>query len=165
MSQSNAYRFFPSKGALMAAVAERWFGDIEKALAVIAEGSDPPGEKLRRFALSQLRMKRDRFDEDPDLFRAYLKLGEENMDVVLRHVERISALLQKIIVAWLADEKLDPGAADEARILYETATVQFRDPNLIARHRATSDDAHADAVIATLMAGLRVRYAGQHALD
>ena len=44
MSQSNAYRFFHSKGDLLEAVGERWFAEIERELADIAASRQPPAE-------------------------------------------------------------------------------------------------------------------------
>ena len=51
MSQSNAYRFFPSKKALIEAGAMRWFRDIDAELHDIANSDGDPEAHLHRFLL------------------------------------------------------------------------------------------------------------------
>jgi AcrR family transcriptional regulator len=58
MSQSNAYRYFPSRLSLLDAVAERWLAAIEEELSAIAASDEPPAEQLVRFVARDFELKR-----------------------------------------------------------------------------------------------------------
>lgn len=154
MSQSNAYRFFPSRQALLEAVGERWFVVIEGELAAVAASNEPPAEQLVHFVVRQYELKRARYAEDPDLFRAYLELGLANMDVVERHLVRLRALLEAIM-RRCGDRGLiggrDPAKAAE---LVEAMTTRFREPDQIIRHFEQDSARRAAEVAGIVLAGL-----------
>ena len=153
MSQSNAYRFFPSKAALLAGVAARWFEEIEQALEAIAVEEGDARGRIMAFVLTQLRMKRARLKADPVMFQAYLDLGARNVDLVWAHVARISGFFEKIVEAWLQDAGLE-GDARAVTTLIEDATLLFRDPNVILRRHHSCTDERARAVVENTLIGL-----------
>ena len=154
MSQSNAYRFFPSKASLMSAITARWFEDLEVALKSIVSEDKPPRHLIRNFLLCQLRLQRDRHDRDPELFQSYLDLGAQNMDPVWVHVKRITALLQVLVQRWLVSEGQTVISVESTTQTLEDATILFRDPNLIARRRNECDDDRAERTIETVLRGI-----------
>ncbi|MDN3718993.1 TetR/AcrR family transcriptional regulator [Roseibium salinum] len=107
MSQSNVYRFFPNKAALIAALADRWFVDIEAELRKAIDSADNWQTKLQQFVLVQLALKSSRFDQDPQLFRTYLALAEKHPEPVLLHVARLENMLTAILSAAFDRESLD----------------------------------------------------------
>ncbi len=154
MSQSNAYRFFASRQALLEAVGERWFSGIEEELAAVAGSEGPPAEQLVRFVVRQYELKRARYLEDPDLFSAYLDLGLDHRGVVERHLNRLHAQLEAILQRCSEKGLIggrDPGRAAE---LVEAMTVRFRDPGLIMRHVETDSARRAAEVAGVILAGL-----------
>ncbi len=154
MSQSNAYRFFASKQALLEAVGERWFAAIEHELAEIAASNEPPAEQLVRFVVRQYELKRGRYAEDPDLFRSYLELGLANTGVVQRHLNRLHAQLEAIMQRCSEHNLIggrDPG---EAAALVEAMTVRFRDPGLIIQNYETDSARRAAEAAGLILAGL-----------
>lgn len=140
MSQSYIHTFFPTKADLVRALAGNWFESVEKAsrTAVLADVS--PEMRLERWVLSILRRKRDRFDANPKLFRAYLELAGGHMDLVQVHVEALRQDLETIV--------RDLTQADEVAAtvqLIENATLLFRTPQNIAAYRSrATDDAARD---------------------
>lgn len=154
MSQSNAYRFFPSRQALLEAAGERWFAGMEKELATVAASNEPPGEQLVHFVVREYELKRARYAQDPDLFRAYLELGLANMDFFERHLVRLRALLEAIM-RRCGDKGLigdrDPARAAE---LVEAMTTRFRDPEQIVRHFKEDSVRRAAEVAGIVLAGL-----------
>ena len=154
MSQSNAYRFFPSRQALLEAVGERWFAGIEEELRVVVASNDPPADQLVRFVARQYELKRARYVEDPDLFQAYLELGLADMDVVKRHLERLRALLAEIMRRCSARGLI--GGRDPARAaeLVEAMTTRFRDPGQIVRYVEEDSVRRAAEVAGIVLAGL-----------
>ncbi|MDN2579989.1 TetR/AcrR family transcriptional regulator [Aquibium sp. ELW1220] len=154
MSQSNAYRFFASRQALLEAVAERWYEAIEDDLATIAVSNEPPAEQLVRFVARRYELKRSRHLEDPDLFQACLELGLADTGVGKRHLDRLRALVEGI-VRRCGDQDLiggrDPVKAAE---LVEAMTVRFRDPGLIVRHLEEDSVRRAAEAAGIVLAGL-----------
>jgi len=153
MSQSNVYRFFPNKTALMAALAERWFAEIEAAILEKIAAEQSWQSKLRAFVRIQLDLKSERHDEDPDLFRAYLTLARENPEPVTMHVARLQQVLDGILGTVFEEPE-----KRRAREFVEDATQLFRDPFLIARLRPRCTAERADAVIEAVIAALEQRF-------
>jgi AcrR family transcriptional regulator len=152
MSQSNVYRFFPNKAALMAGLAERWFEDVEVALQVEISAAESWQSKLAAFVRVQLAIKSERFDDDPDLFRAYLTLAGEHPEPVTIHVSRLRKMLEGILGALFEGSELK-----RACELVEDATQLFRDPFLIARLRPRCTEERAEAVLAAVLSELEHR--------
>lgn len=153
MSQSNAYRFFPSKAALLEALAARWFADVEEAVdAAVAEARDPESA-LRAFLETHLRAKRAKYKADPELFSAYLALARKAPAAVRGPVGRLEARMGAL-VAQLCPE--DPDAARMAADL----TVQIRNPYLLEQAGGEIGDQRLAAVIDGVIAALRSRRAG-----
>jgi TetR/AcrR family transcriptional regulator, repressor of the ameABC operon len=154
MSQSNAYRFFPSRQALLEAVGERWFAGIEEELRVVVASNEPPADQLVHFVVRRYELMRTRHAEDPDLFQAYLELGLDDVDVVQRHVDRSRALLAEIMRRCSARGLIggrDPATAAE---LVEAMTTRFRDPVQIVRYVEEDSVRRAAEVAGIVLAGL-----------
>ncbi|WP_274423900.1 TetR/AcrR family transcriptional regulator [Chelativorans sp. YIM 93263] len=147
MSQSNAYRYYPTKQALMAAFAARWFSEVEAKLAEIAQGQGTPRARLRHLLKTQLAIKIERHDRDPALFRAYLELAAANPAAVAAHSKRLSSLIDGLVAETsdgLSGRKINLAATTQAIL---DATLMVRDPWLIARFRDALDKERADSLI------------------
>lgn len=140
ISQSYAHTFFPTKADLIRALAAKWFEAVEAVSAEAALADTSAEARLERWLLSVLRIKRDRFDANPTLFRAYLELASAHMDIVHAHVAALRRDLTQIVRAMVADQNVQ-----EEVLLIENATLLFRTPQNIAmsRDRATDDAARA----------------------
>ncbi len=154
MSQSNAYRFFPSKAALLKALIAGWFQAIEAELEIISEKKEDPADQLRQYILCQLQRKRERFDKNPALFRAYLEIAAQNMGLVEQHVQVIHRGMAHLIERLLISKNLTHLDVTKATELAEDITSQFRDPRVIAVRRADCTDERANAAIDFLITGL-----------
>ena len=150
MSPSNAYRFFPSKAALLGAVAERWFAEVEETFRVALASKADAMAGLRAALDAQLRLKRASYHADPDLFRAYLALAERNPELVAGHVDRLRALLVDTV------GRIAPGDAG-AVALVEDMTLSIRDPNHLARMRGQITDARMTALLDAVETALTAR--------
>ena len=152
MSQSNIYRFFPNRGALMAALAERWFQDIEAELAARIGEAPSWQEKLLVFVDAQRTLKSARFDEDPELFRAYLGLAADHPEPVAMHVNRLQETLAGVLTPLFSGQQLEAACC-----LVEDATQMFRDPYAISRLRGRCTEDRAAAVLAAIIRELEHR--------
>lgn len=148
MSQSNAHRFFPTKQDLVAALAERWFESVEEAVRRAVDRHERPAERIEACILAILATKRDRHDRDPGLYMAYLELARGHGDIIMRHAQRLTALLRK------AAEGLDTAMPlDDVVRLIEDSTTLFRNPYMIAMRRDAATDERAIAIVRTVLRG------------
>ena len=150
MSQSNIYRFFSNKEELLAGLADRWFEEVESELTAVMGTEGTAGEILERFIRTQFEMKRDRYDENPELFIKYLSLAMMNPESVERHVRKLRSWLQRLVKNCLVERKVSRRLVG----LIEDMTIKFRDPHLISAHRAECTDARLDAVLQAVHAVL-----------
>ena len=93
MSHANVYRYFPSKTALIDAVSAEWIAGVEANLADIAGAPDPADDKLERMMLALARASRERLEEEPRLFDAFVDAVERNRHIARKHRLRVLALL------------------------------------------------------------------------
>lgn len=146
MSQSYVHTFFPTKADLIRTLAAKWFETVETVSTQAANSEASAEARLELWLLSVLRVKRDRFDANPKLFRAYLELAGAHMDLVQIHVATLRSDLTQIL--W---DMVDEDKVEDAVIAFENATILFRTPQNIAvyRDRATDDAAKAICHILT----------------
>ncbi len=140
MSQSYVHTFFPTKADLVRALAAKWFDAVEAVSCDAVRNNQPAEQRLETWLLEVLRIKRDRFDANPKLFRAYLELASGHMDLVQSHAEALRRDLETIVTDLVPASRV-LAALD----VIENATLLFRTPQNIAayRSRATDDAARA----------------------
>lgn len=71
VSHGTIYRHFPSKAALRVAVAERWLHRVSTPLGAIAKEPGSATERLHRWLVQLIRLKRQKVLDDPELFATY----------------------------------------------------------------------------------------------
>lgn len=150
MSQSYVHTFFPTKADLVRALASNWFESVEKASRTAAQADVSPEMRLERWVLSILQKKRDRFDANPKLFRAYLELAGAHMDLVQVHVEALRHDLETIVEDMTQSHEVAATVQ-----LIENATFLFRTPQNIAAYRSRATDDAARDVCRLLLAHLK----------
>ncbi|GJD98435.1 TetR/AcrR family transcriptional regulator [Methylobacterium isbiliense] len=97
MTHANVYRYFPSKTALVDAVAGRWLREVEAELAAIADAPDPADDKLERLLLALAALQREVLTGDPRLFAVHLDATVESRPIARRHRGRLRLLVERVI--------------------------------------------------------------------
>jgi AcrR family transcriptional regulator len=156
MSHGNIYRHFPSKQALLNAVAVRWLNAVTSPLAAIADdASRPASERLVAWFDTLRAIKRRKVRDDPELFRVHHEVVAHSNEVVEEHVRTMLGQVEKIIGAGVAakefSRKLDVKAAAQA---FLHATSPFHHPAMVMQEPPLTD-ANARGVLDLLLAGLR----------
>ena len=156
MSHGNIYRHFPSKQALINAVAVRWLHAVTSPLQAIADDTArPAAERLAAWFDALRIIKRRKVQDDPELFRVHREVTGQSPEAVEEHVRALVGQIEKIIAEGVAAGEfphgLDTLAAAEA---FLHATSPFHHPAMLMRQPPLTD-AHARAVLALLVAGLR----------
>lgn len=148
MSQSNAYRYFPSKASLMAALGQRWFAEVEAMTDEIIARDGTPREKLREIILATFQIKRARLESDPALFAAYMDLAAANAWTVSAYTEERNRKITALVASHLSGTGQPAAQAAHVSQTLLDATVLIRDPNLIQQYRAQLTDERAERLAA-----------------
>lgn len=97
MTHANVYRYFPSKDALLDAVAGRWLRDVEAELARIADAPDPADDKIERLLTALSSVQREALAHEPNLFAVHLDATVGARPIARRHRVRLRSLVERVI--------------------------------------------------------------------
>ena len=156
MSHGNIYRHFPSKKALLDAVAARWLHKVISPLQAITEDPTLPASARLVEWFNTLRViKQHKVLDDPELFRVYHRLAMAAGELASEHVDDLLAQVERIIADGMADgefsERLNVRVAARSCL---HAMASFHHPAMLSQGTLPAEeDAHA--VLALLLAGLR----------
>ncbi|MEI9896363.1 MAG: TetR family transcriptional regulator [Chthoniobacter sp.] len=156
MSHGNIYRHFPSKKALLDAVAARWLHALTDPLEVITtDHARPAAERLTAWFNHLRKTKRRKLVEEPEIFQVHVNVVEMAREVVNEHVRTMHHQVERIIADGVAAGEfsgtIDPGVAARA---FLQATAAFHHPALVIQ-KPPATEADARAVLHLLLAGLR----------
>lgn len=149
ISQPYVHRFFKTKADLVKSLARRWFEDIQSEADRVAALNLPAEERLEEWVLTLLRMKRERYDANPELFRAYLDLASQHMSLMAEHTTALDGSLRRILVEMVPEDALDLCTG-----CVKDATVLFIVPFDIARFPERATEERARTVLRVLKRGL-----------
>ncbi len=154
MSHANVYRYFGSKTELFGELVARWLGRLEGPLAAIAAEPGPAPDRLKRWALTLHRQKREKVSGDPEMFAAFDKAAEMAGPSVQGHLAHLHAQLTAI----LADGKATgvwPAVTEHSAEDVFTAISPFSHPALVQANGAADRSEALARVIDLIDAGLR----------
>lgn len=128
VSHGTIYRHFPTKAALRDAVTARWLHRIAAPLSTIPQEDAPATARLRRWLDSLIATKRQKMQDDPELFTTYHTLAEAARAVVYAHVSELIAQLTAIIADGASRGEFAVTNAYEAAQAVFDATTRFHHP-------------------------------------
>ena len=153
---ARVYRHFASKAALRNAVTERWLARVGEPLAKIVAEDGPAADRLHRWFLKLIAIKRQKTKTEPELFATYQKILAESRDVVRAHVDMLVGQVRTIIADGIRRgefAKVDPDTT--ARAIF-FATVRFHVPAHAAEWNDPGIDDAFEDLWALLLRGLTV---------
>ena len=157
ISHTNIYRHFPSKKALLDAVAARWLHMVTSPLEAIAKDHARPatGRLIAWFDTLRVAKQHKVFD-DPELFRVYHRLAMAARELASTHVAGLVDQVEGIIAEGMASgefsARLDARASALACL---HAMSPFHHPAMLLQGGAPPKEEEAHAVLGLLLAGLR----------
>jgi AcrR family transcriptional regulator len=128
MTHANVYRYFPSKAALIDAVAGQWLKRVETLIAAIADAPDPADDKLERLLQAWARTHRDLLRDDPHLFDVYCTATETRRAIVRRHRTRMRQLTERVLDEGIATGKFEARDRERAVTFITDVTFRFINP-------------------------------------
>lgn len=156
MSHANIYRHFPSKRALIEAVAVRHMHQFAEPMRpIVADRGAPAADRLVAWFDAFRAAKREKCTHDPELFRVYYESVAGAQDAVSDHVGELVGQIASILRDGIdaRDFRVDLDVASTARA-FLLATAAFHHPAIV-RHPPGPTEADAKAVMTLLLAGLR----------
>jgi AcrR family transcriptional regulator len=150
LSHAAVYRYFASKDALIDAVTGEWHKSVETQLAGVADAPDPADDKLERMMLLLARLYRERLDQEPNLFAAWLTAIAENRAVVRKHRRRIRSLIERVVDEGRSIEHFRARSNERLIVFLTDALHRFIDPVAIVADR-DADRPELDQRLARLL--------------
>nr|WP_043702230.1 TetR family transcriptional regulator [Methylobacterium sp. 4-46] len=158
MTHANVYRYFPSKTALVDAVAGRWLREVETELAAIADAPDPADDKLERLLLALSTLQREVLAKDPHLFAVHLDATVESRPITRRHRGRLRLLVERVVDEGIAGGAFHLRDRERALAFVFDASHRFTHPASIQLDAEVPRDlieARFGAVIRAILRVLR----------
>lgn len=160
MTHANVYRYFPSRAALIDAVAARWLKGLEATLAEIADAPDPADDKLERLLLAIAHAHRDLLVRDRHLFDVYVDAAESSRAVIRKHRARQRQLVDRVVDEGIATGLFEPRDRERALGFVTDAVFRFTNPVAVRLDADMPDDVIASRLAAAIRAAQRVLTAG-----
>jgi AcrR family transcriptional regulator len=158
MTHANVYRYFPSKDALLDAVAGRWLRDMETKLAGIADAPDPADDKVERLLTALSLAQREALADSPYLFAVHLDATVASRPIARRHRVRLRTLVERIVEEGMATGAFVTRDKERAIACIFDTSYRFTHPLAIQQDADVPRDlieARLGAVIATIQKMLR----------
>jgi AcrR family transcriptional regulator len=156
MSTANVYRFFESKNAIHQAVAQGLMGEVELEAQRIVAKSGSARERLRELLTAVHRMNSERYVGDSKLHEMVEIAMQEDWDVCLAHIRRITETIAALIAQGVASGEFEAPDAPLAALCTCTAMLRFFHPQMIAQ-AATKPGPTIAQMIDFVIAGLSPR--------
>jgi AcrR family transcriptional regulator len=128
MTHANVYRYFPSKAALIDAVAARWLTSLEATIADIADAPDPADDKLERVIQAIARLQRDLLARDRHLFDVLCDATVSSRALIRKHRARLRQLFERVLDEGVATAKFEPRERDRALAFIWDGAFRFINP-------------------------------------
>lgn len=135
MTHANVYRYFPSKDALLDAVAGRWLREVEARLAGIADAPDPADDKIERLLTALATVQRDALVEEPNLFAVHLDATVAARPIARRHRVRLRSLVERVVEEGITSGIFSARDRERAIAYIFDASYRFTHP-LAIQHDA-----------------------------
>ena len=159
MSPANVYRFFDSKKSIHEGVARGLMGGVEQAAQTIVSQPGPAAARLRELMKTIHHMNSERYVDDSKMHEMVAIAMEEDWDVCIAHMERITETIGSVIAQGAASGEFEVKDVPLAAMCACTGMIRFFHPQMIAQC-ATKPGPSIDEMIDFIIAGLSPRAKG-----
>jgi AcrR family transcriptional regulator len=131
VSPAIVYRFFKAKSEINEAVCMDLLGKIEAEAAKSAASRGTAAQRIRNLFGSVKKINTKQYIMDRKLHDLIETAIIENWAIMPRHTERMTAILEQIIVSGMASGEFPVGDSALAARLVNSACIRFCQPRLI----------------------------------
>jgi AcrR family transcriptional regulator len=148
------YNHFPDKSALLDIVSQKWLTAIDETLKKICEKEKKPGERIVEFFIKLHQLKREKVQNDPELFKAFNSASERLKPFVVDHLNTQFKLLRDLVSEAISKGEFQQENAERiTHILFET-TVSFHHPRLVAERLHEKREPSLKRLLSVVLKGL-----------
>ena len=163
MSPSNLYRFFDNKEALLEAVAERFFAEKVRIMVEVTESDLPVRDKMYQYFARRYLAMVEQFEDEPDLLKSYLEIGQQYFEVVRGYVDLGDHYLSLIVAEAMEHGYFEGLSIDEAVSLINQMVQCYTNPDALFYIGTTKLKVEKLAIIVdAIFLGLGKTVAGQN---
>lgn len=133
MSPANIYRFFESKNEILQALCSRMLGTGHELALQIAALPLSAEERLRRYVETEHRLTVETMMDAQKVREMVVVAIEQNWDVIDRHIDRLTDVVQKIIEDGIAAGEFPQQDARVAARCFGASIALLSHPQLVAQ--------------------------------
>ena len=156
MSPANVYRFFDSKKSIHEGVARTLMGEVEIEARRIVAQPGPAKPRLRELLKTVNRMNTERYVGDSKMHEMVQIAMEEDWNVCVAHMERITETIGSVIAQGAASGEFEVKDVPLAAMCACSGMIRFFHPQMIAQC-ANKPGPSIDEMIDFVIAGLSPR--------
>lgn len=153
-SHTALYRHFPSKQAILEALAGEAMDEDASAAAAELGRTGPAAARIRAAILAMHRAKRGRLARDPEMHGLAVQIMTERPDLVAGWMGAVREALARAIREGVARGEFAPTDAEVAAQAMLVGCAAFLHPGLVAQTANQPTEQWADAVLGMMLAGL-----------
>ncbi|MDQ0564306.1 AcrR family transcriptional regulator [Rhizobium mesoamericanum] len=154
-SPANVYKGFPSKAAILDAVAASFF-ETRFCFTLSAEsGQASATERLKETVLGQHRLMLQARDNDAQMFSLMALAAEDNWPSFKRYLKRLEAAVGELILAGIAAEEFAQAKIEVAASCFCASISVLWDPRIIEALPSSRCDMSAHELVSFAVSGLR----------
>jgi AcrR family transcriptional regulator len=152
VSHAALYRFYPSKTAIMDAIAQAAMDDEERLAAEWIEAEGPVERRLTGMILDLHRRKRERFAGDREIHELSRRILVERQDMIAAYAARMTQLIERIIAQGVVSGEWRVDDVRQAAGVVRDAVTIFVHPQFVAQaaEADTPAEARLRAVVSTI---------------
>lgn len=133
MSPANIYRFFESKNEILQSLCSRMLGTGHELAMQIAALPLSAEERLRRYVETEHRLTVETMMDAQKVHEMVVVAIEQNWDVIDRHIDRLTDVVQKIIEDGIAAGEFPQQDARVAARCFGASIALLSHPQLVAQ--------------------------------
>lgn len=157
VSHAALYIHFADKEALLDAVSDHWLRHIDETQEAICHQAKPASERIEAWFLNLHRLKRRRFLDDPELYRAFDFAAEKKKAFVKRHLQTAHRQLRDLVQQAMGEGSIaEQDAGRVSQILFE-AMAAFHHPKMVVAHIEEKRETLLHDTFRLLLRGLSVQ--------
>jgi AcrR family transcriptional regulator len=133
VSHAALYRFYPSKSAIMDAIAQAAMDDEELLAAAWLEAEAPAEDRLIGMLLDLHRRKRERFAGDREIHDLSRRILIERPDMIAAYAQRMTRLIARLIAQGVDRGEWTVDDVEKAAGVVRDAVTVFVHPQFVAQ--------------------------------
>jgi len=154
LSHAALYSYFADKSALLDAVSERWLRSIDDELEKIVRRDRDPLLKIHDWFMTLHRMKREKVQHDPELFKSFNLASEARKPFVLIHMKNMRRQMTGLVKEAIAAKKMRKDSVEKAVAILQESMTSFSHPKLVVQYLKDNREPLLKQTLETVLKGL-----------